>query len=752
MTNIMKKHLYTPVALAAIILVSCSVKEAIPEIDDQKAEPKTELITITGNVHETIQSKTSYDFSSETEGVFQWVSTDKVGLIVKKLKTSDPLEYNLNNLNLYTLNTSAENISNEGKTAVFSGIFSHDNEGDMWLSTGFAVYPPSLAQVNSNSGYNRVFVKLPSTSTGAADKIYLVGTPDSEETPTNYLFKTATSILQVTVSEIPATATKLRLATFDKKNYPLDGDFSLVKTNGVVTITKDNYLSDWGNGYIDVDVTAKQGSTNETFYFNVPAGSYPANMLILEMYDDSSTLLMQNGINKDITFVRNEVIATPPLTVTAPTWKKLGWGKYIDNQLWSMMKFVDYTSDEIGYVDVLVEQNIADETQFRVLNPYGQAKDYLSYVGLSQAEHSKYLSFSIDSEGQITFDDCQTGFIVDSKNYTIKQTPDGNITYDKLLLGTYTNPSVIQLAPDYYGDDVRTNSRNGSNNMVRLVFPSLVNSATGSVTVSGNAKFASGMTYYNNASKMSVFVSSTSLFDYYNNRWGDNSGSSEGVSTKSTNKTASSGTLTAGNLGVNTSYFANSMPLYLYWYTYDASGNKLMSGCRKFFYLASTDETTIAKTFTAATAEEMSAAGANNTPSFYYNPSFCSDPENYTITFEVSDDLTKGNIMCTNFCGIDGKAYGMYYASKGNQLVLYINEPFCTTNGEDYVLREYYSNGPAKDYYTRGGIARFLFNKKVYNVNSSFACNGETIGLTKDNVSTWSISVTRFVSDPTAAE
>ena len=235
---------------------------------------------------------------------------------------------------------------------------------------------------------------------------------------------------------------------------------------------------------------------------------------------------------------------------------------------------------------------------------------------------------------------------------------------------------------------------------------------------------------------MSVFVSSKSLFEYYNARWDDDGTCYSGsiaVKTKSTNKTASTGNLTAGNLGVNTTYFTDSDILYLYWYTYTSDGTLLMEGCRRFYYLIPTDGTALTKTFTAPTSAECTAAGSTQTPSFYYNSTYFSEPSAYSMTLAVSDDLTKGNVMATNFAGISGKAYG-YYNASATYFTLFINEPFCNVSGTDFYLREYYPNVGTSDGQDYRGTARFKLNGTYYGgVNNGIACWGGYFGLYTGN-------------------
>lgn len=314
----MKKYLYSTLAFAALLMVSCSVKEEPVVIDESSNEPaKGDLITIVGNAPENPLSKTAYDFSSGSKGEFSWVATDQIALIVKH-GSGDPKVYDVNNLNRYTLYTSDGQITDGGKTAEFTNLMSyHTLEGGDWASTGFAVYPPSLSQVNSASGYNDVFVKLPSTVSGAANSIYLVGTPNDPSNPTNYTFKTAMGVFQITLNNLLGVK-YVRLVTSDKTQYPIDGDFKLEKgSDGIVTIGKEQFLPGWVSyfaGYVQADVSSS--GTSATLFFNIPVNSYPANTLSIQTIASDGSVIETKRIKTSIEVKRGEVYPLPTLNLS----------------------------------------------------------------------------------------------------------------------------------------------------------------------------------------------------------------------------------------------------------------------------------------------------------------------------------------------------------------------------------------------------------------------------------------------------
>lgn len=391
----MKKYLYSTLALAAALLVSCAVKEEPVEVEEPVVEPTGgEYITIVGNVPENPISKTAYDFSSGTRGEFSWVSTDKIALIVKYRSSSDPLTYDINHLDRYQLGTSAGAITDGGKTAVFSGLLDHDTEGDEWLSTGFAVYPVALSQQKTNSGYDAVYVKIPSTVSGQTNSIYLVGTPNDPTSPTNFSFKTAMGVFQVTLNHIPDEAKYIRLVTADKTAYPLDGDFELeVGGDGAVSIGVDQFLDAWVSsfaGYLQVDVSALADDATATYYFNIPVNDYPANTLSLQVVAEDGYVMETKTIKTAISVARGTVYPLPTLNLSRE-WKYLGVGKFADNVL----------EEKLGistgqFVDVRMFQSYDNSRRFRLADPF---QNIYQLKSLNAMVHND-MEFTIFSSGE----------------------------------------------------------------------------------------------------------------------------------------------------------------------------------------------------------------------------------------------------------------------------------------------------------------------------------------------------------------
>lgn len=670
-------------------------------------------------------------------GNFLWADGDQIGVrLYKGSNWNGTWTYGSDSYNAWDATFALDS----GFDSQSSGTFTSTTEiKDSYVNWGYAAFYPKFENHVDNSD-GKVYFKLYkvyenyTSNSCLMPMVATLGDGGDGLRPADISLKHVGAGIRVTLKDVPADANQASLTVTGKNIVNGDTNGNWYGVNPANAGTDAISATDGADDTVYLKFATYTEARDITFIFPLPTVDLSGGITI-KLYSGSEyTEFWKKSAHPTSPALpalgRGDLLDMPALTVG--DWKKLGTGKFIDNQLWATMDFVNHTSDEVGFVDVVIEQNRIDNTKYRILNPYGQAADYLALLGLTQDDaHSDYLNFTIASNGAVTFDPCVTGFVKGGVNYSIKQSPEGNTAKDHLVLGEYTNPSVVEIAPDYFDGGVTTRqmTRSEHTNAVRIIFPSIVNSSTGSTTLSGNAYFGSGMSYINNASKMSVFVSSKSLFEYYNVRWDEGYSNSIGVSTKSTNKTASTGNLTAANLGVHTGFFSTSGILYLYWYTYTSDGTLLMEGCRRFYYLIPDDGTALTKTFTAPTAAECTAAGSSQTPNFYYNSTYFSEPSAYSMTLAVSDDLTKGNVMVTSFAGVSGKAYG-YYNASNTFFTLFINEPFCTVSGTDFYLREYYPNVGTSDGQDYRGTARFKLNGTYYgDVNNGIACWGGYFGL-----------------------
>lgn len=377
----MKKVVFSLFALA--LFVACGKMSEVQQESSDKTIPEEKVrISIVGHIDSNEESKTSYDFSSGTAGIMTWSSDDIIALVVNN-------GGNVTNQNRYQLGV--ESLSDDGKTATFSTLIEKHKVESGWLSSGFAVYPVAVSQNNNSSGYSYPYVKLPSSRTGAVSEIVLVGTPDDDIAPTNFNFKTAMSVLKVTVTNIPAQASSLKLVTNNGSAYPVDGDFSLIKNGiGIAEITNSNYLG-WGNGYISIDLSSSDAIASRDFYFNIPTGTYPASTLSVVLEDEGSNKIFEKTIAKALTFSRGTVIASP--AIPCPDWYSIGKGKFRDDHVFSLIG-----GGIPGFVDVEIQRSTSKGSSYRMLDPYGAA--WAASSNSPAAATTAEFDFSILSAGE----------------------------------------------------------------------------------------------------------------------------------------------------------------------------------------------------------------------------------------------------------------------------------------------------------------------------------------------------------------
>lgn len=183
---------------------------------------------------------------------------------------------------------------------------------------------------------------------------------------------------------------------------------------------------------------------------------------------------------------------------------------------------------------------------------------------------------------------------------------------------------------------------------------------------------------------------------------------------------------TGYSLSLNNAY---SYKFYFNYAAYDSESSQIGSTTVTNYYaIHSTAVTEVCKQFTSDPSTDLD--GGNKHSSLSKVSPFDSYTD-LTITFAVSDNPLKGNIMVTEFCGVPGKVYGYYaqYSDPSNkstapQITLNSGEVFCTIGGTDYYLREY-SNANA-----RFGIKTTdVPNPVVYSVAYDLACWGSFVGL-----------------------
>jgi len=660
-------HLLSAVAVCALSLSSCTKEVEKPSeqlpIDTEQAK---ETFQIIGTIKDGELTKTEYVEDSGTYR-FSWSTDpatdhyDEIGLLVKNSTSS---------VDWYRL--FADNATSSTTFSTYQYIGDVTN-GQAWSQTGFAIYPVAFNTNGGKTGIDRkdklsfekslnegnVIITLSSSYNLGADpdmNTQLSCTPlvgNRVGSTNEYEFRTAVGVLMITLENVHTNVTALRL-TSPSSSAPLSGQFSL--ESGKPDIAMANHTSSAASDQSRTINFSVSTADTKTFYIPLPVGTIPlvgGKGLQIELLAGEETIFSRR-YTKELTIVKNQII---PVTLDSE-WKKLGTGKFIDNHLWGKMGFGTNTFEEVGAVDVVIYQNNYDRTQYRIANPYGQAASYLAAESKSQGEHDDYLSFTVPSEGNVTFTDHRTGYTVSGENVTIKHVSS---EHNKLVAGTSAAPAIVQLAPQYKGAGSYQDDRYSYDNKVQIVFPSAVDSYGGSLSINSNmADLSSGISWSKggDATVYVAILSDVPIFQFFTND-GDTKISNVPSSRKSN---PNSGTIAASALGydANKQYGSYSDQTksgikYLTWSTWsNNNGDRLYQvGCKKFYGIIPSHVTTYIGDYTM----------------YYGNAS--ADPisvKSIPMTFEVSDDPTKGNIKLTNFAGISGELYGLYETKSNNNL------------------------------------------------------------------------------------
>ena len=657
----MKRLYFFFLAGVAAITVSCQQEQPVtPEspIDENDFE----IVGVIHNADETPNSKTAYtlngaDLEHSTSAIFSWAQNDEIKLIVYK----DDAVPNHYRLQAESSSPTTTFKKNGGSTQDPIG-----NAVDGWKHTGFAIYPvddPETGKGSNSTLGGLTYAKqtgdgktnadisltIPSGYTLTSLDNQLSAVPmvgiqrDNGTVPATekyYDFYAGAGVLAFTISDVPTTAISVRLTSFSD-DEPLAGTFNMVKG------TPDISMANVATPSLTKTITLPSRAEKEdiTVYFPLPVGTITHGLRI-ELLDDTSYPIFKKRYSASLNIERG-VIKT--VSLSAPDWKKLGTGKFIDTHLWGKMGFGTNTFDEVGAVNVDIYQNVSDHTQYRIFNPYGQASAYLTAESESQGEHDEYLTFVIPAEGNITFVDHKTGYTVSGENVTIKHVDS---SHNKIAAGTRSTPLIVQLAPDYKGTASFDENCKDADNKLQIIFPAALEAYGGSATIKDNkADLSSGIDYSKGASaeKVCIYLSNTPIFDAFSQATTSTS-ISTGPGSRSTRDSGSN--VAAATLGYGaksgSSYDqTKSGAKYLTWSTWNNNdGNILyMVGCRKFYGIVPSDVTTYIGDYTM-----YSGDGSTSIP----------------MVLAVSDDPARGNVKMTSFASISGSLYGVYNSSIGD--------------------------------------------------------------------------------------
>lgn len=653
----MKKVLYSMMALLCFAIVSCEKEQTADNTETSPAEPFAFVLpanipaTLTASYTDT---KTDYD----ADGKFSWTVGNQVAMMYVN-DLSNPTSQGW-------VAYEVTSISNEGRYATFSIVETADNQGRAnamadYTSTGIAIYSASVARPASGTSeyvsYGKPFFTKPSSLTGSASEVMLIGSPANEEKPTDLKFSTAMAVLKISVSGIPSDAVSFGLYTADQDNYPIAGDY-LLNIGGDKEVKLGDYTkygsSHTGQAYLKASLS---GDATQTFYFNIPTGTYAANTISMKLLDSNENVLLEKTIKKEFTFNRNDLIEVGPYEYKNE-WVSLGTAKFYD-------KGPSNNWDTYYHAEVPIEQNVSNKNQYRLVNPYALYKSVNGNT--DEATPDEYLTFTVDPYTDlVTFDKHATGLVLNSHPIVIQHPSvdgkwDGNKSgttkYNKVWRKDASGaPQVVQLAPYYcFSDNSNGWSRQDYNHCIEILFP-------GYAPTDVDIASSSSPTDDN----LTITVSGTNI-----TKAKANCSQSASFSGMSTAFVASEGTTFQGFTG--TGHYTRRFAIQ----AYNSDGTEIYHNCiEKIVY-------SIAADYANAYAKQYNAVYTSGETT-----------KETSITLAVSDNVFKGNIMITEFDGLHCDVNQNTHGISGNSTGFYDPNTFSSYKNGNPVYGEF--TGPGR--------------------------------------------------------
>lgn len=449
----MKKFLFALTAAAVALLSSCAKEETPAAVESNSG-----AFTITARI-DNDATKTHYVEGASSASLY-WNSGDQFKLIVYKDDEGKAA-------NFYSFQAANDASGSEATFTIVSGSMDLTN----YKPAGYAVYPKALATGGVKDAYTVTLSGEYTVASGtdlSKVAVPMIGVPTDAADANTYVFSPAVGVLKVQLTNVPASARKVVLKAVDADN--VSGVFPLDAANGF-------RMADAGSAghTVTVNFPSQTEGSDIAVYMPIPVGSISAGA-VFELQDNAGTALHATPPTvKAINVAKGQLIPVKAINITSD-WTTLGTGKFVDNFLWGkMVAEGTVDADTPGYVEVIIQQNNTDNTQYRVANPYGTAAEQF---GIAASSPDSYLTFTIADNESVTFDTHNTGIEINYLAKKVTKLVSGG-SKSLLLAGTKTNPEVVQLAPVYKATDNSDGNqytKTGASNMIHIVFPSALSS------------------------------------------------------------------------------------------------------------------------------------------------------------------------------------------------------------------------------------------------------------------------------------
>ena len=302
-------------------------------------------------------------------------------------------------------------------------------------------------------------------------------------------FQTAMGVLKVNLTDVPAEATHVRITAAGDAclgNYLMVQDGEIRMNEPWFDEDGQRYATSYAEYYFEPVSDGKV-----SFMMPIPVGTLAEGSMLYVM-DENGGVLFSKQFKKDVVVARNKITELAPLSAKVE-WVALGTGKFGDH--------IHYNP---GYdQDVVIEQNAGEPTQFRIADPYAGYRTEIEYEPTgTEYGPDEYFYFEILKKGTsvegvtVTHDDLvwfgtyYTGIIDDSygvdpimihPSFWAEDFPES--TWLRSIVVKYQDdgvtPANIQLAPILFwiidpdkGSGYWSNDNYlYSNNLIEIKFP-----------------------------------------------------------------------------------------------------------------------------------------------------------------------------------------------------------------------------------------------------------------------------------------
>ena len=398
--EIMKKSIFSALALIGLLAVSCSKEKEAPVL--RTDEP---VNTRTVSIKATIAPETRTSYTDDK--TFSWVEKDSITVV-----TLSPDEEYIRLTTFYAQSSGPETI------------FTGEVEEGYTLYTMAFYNSQSHVHFSGEDGDSNLYFNLPTftkidgdgkkeyieASSNPLANLPLIGVQQEEDD--SYLFYTASGAAKFSFTDIPEGAAYFVIELSD---VPLSGEFTW-NDEGIITndtarpgtyeytgTDGQTHTARYANHYVVYEFERSADGTG-TIYVPLPVGKIPAGAQV-GFYDaDLEELLYSRPVRSDIPIERNKVTEVATFAAAAE-WESLGVGAYYDVATYYFM-----SEDVNTFTGVEIFKDANMPGVYRFTNPYPDAAEERGYTIPSTFELPEYLSFTVLKDNSVIYDDIHTGY------------------------------------------------------------------------------------------------------------------------------------------------------------------------------------------------------------------------------------------------------------------------------------------------------------------------------------------------------